>query len=183
MAASKVRHFTATGFLVHGDATLLHWHKKVQEWLPPGGHIEPNEDPVQATLREIKEETGFDVEIVPTQPPLHISNLEQVHAPHSIMIEDVADTKHGEHQHIDHIYFTRLVRNAAGNAAGLPDYDDRKPSGSPGTRPAAPDGWHWATLADLQAGNSFPTPNGDEKPPPEDVLMLGEAAIRHVSRI
>ncbi|MDP6666883.1 MAG: NUDIX domain-containing protein [Dehalococcoidia bacterium] len=164
MAAPKIRHFTATGFLVHGNATLLHWHKKVQEWLPPGGHVEPNEDPVQATLREIREETGFEVEVVPTGEPLEISNLEQVFAPHSIMIEDVVDAKFGAHQHIDHIYFTRLV-------GGTPE------------RPAAPGGWHWATLEDLQAGRSFPTPNGVNQPPPEDVLKLGEAAIRHVSGV
>ena len=72
MPNPKTRHFTATGFVVNGDATLLHWHKKVQEWLPPGGHVDLNEDPVQTTLREIKEETGFDVEIVPTQKPLRV---------------------------------------------------------------------------------------------------------------
>ena len=164
-----IRHFTATGFVVHENATLLHWHNKVQEWLPPGGHVEPNEDLVQATLREIKEETGFDIEIVPTQPSLEISNLEQVHAPYTVMIEDVVDARHGKHQHIDHIYFTRLTAETA----GLPD--------GTGEQPEAPDGWLWVTLADLQAGKSFPTPNGEKKPPPEDVLKLGEAAIRHVS--
>ena len=159
-----IRHFTATGFVVHGNATLLHWHEKVQEWLPPGGHVEPNEDLVQATLREIREETGFEAEIIPTQPSLHISNLEQVPAPYTVMIEDVVDAKHGKHQHIDHIYFTRLTEGA-------------------GNRPDAPDGWQWVTLADLQAGISFPTPNGNEKPPPEDVLKLGEAAIRHMAEM
>ena len=44
---TTVRHFTATGFVVYMDATLLHWHPKVKMWLLPGGHIEPNEDPVQ----------------------------------------------------------------------------------------------------------------------------------------
>ena len=63
---SLVRHFTATGFVVHDDAVLLHWHHKVKEWLPPGGHIEDNEDPVQAVLREINEEAGVSAEVVPT---------------------------------------------------------------------------------------------------------------------
>ena len=62
-----IRHFTATGFVINGDATLLHWHRRVQAWLPPGGHVEPDEDPVQAVLREVKEETGLDVQIIPTQ--------------------------------------------------------------------------------------------------------------------
>ena len=33
-----------------------------------GGHIEPDEDPVQAVLREVREETGLDVEIVGALP-------------------------------------------------------------------------------------------------------------------
>ena len=53
------RHFTATGFVVHRGRVALHWHPKVKAWLPPGGHIEANEDPVQAVLREIEEETGL----------------------------------------------------------------------------------------------------------------------------
>lgn len=147
---------------MHGDATLLHWHKKVQEWLPPGGHVEPNEDPVQTTLREIAEETGMQATIVPTYDRLDISNLEQVDAPHSIMIENVFDTKDGEHQHIDHIYFTRAV----------------SPNGA---RPQAPNQWIWVTRDQLETQVSFTTPNGDTRVPPEDVQKLGIAAIDHVS--
>ena len=55
---SNIRHFTATGFVVDSNAILLHWHPKVLAWLPPGGHIENNEDPVEAILREVLEETG-----------------------------------------------------------------------------------------------------------------------------
>ena len=163
------RHFTATGFVVHNNATLLHWHKKVQEWLPPGGHVDPNEDPVQTTLREIKEETGFDVEIAPTQPSLVISNLEQVHAPHSIMIEDVSDATYGKHQHIDHIYFTRLLGDASA------------PSGELSDQPDSATKWLWASLIDLESATAFETPDGELRPPPEDVLKLGTAAIKHVS--
>ena len=54
-----VRHFTATGFVVHEGHVVLHWHHKVKAWLPPGGHINENEDPVEAVLREILEETGI----------------------------------------------------------------------------------------------------------------------------
>ena len=166
MPTPKTRHFTATGFVVHGDATLLHWHKKVQEWLPPGGHVDPNEDPVQTTLREVKEETGFDVEIVPTQSEVVIGNLEQVAAPHSIMIENVVDAKHGEHQHIDHIYFARLIGDVTTATDEHPD---------------ASVGWLWASLDDLQNAVAFKTPSGELRTPPEDVLKLGHAAIQHVS--
>ena len=53
------RHFVSTTYLMDRKfpRTLLHFHKKLQSWLPPGGHIEMNEDPYQAALREIEEET------------------------------------------------------------------------------------------------------------------------------
>tara|TARA_B100000686_G_C16778906_1_gene970441 strand:- start:1580 stop:2119 length:540 start_codon:yes stop_codon:yes gene_type:complete len=171
MLKPKIRHFTATGFVVHDDATLLHWHKKVQEWLPPGGHVDENEDPVQTTLREIKEETGFDVEIIPTQPQIEISNLDQVTAPHSIMLENVFDNKEGNHQHIDHIYFTKLI------TADTEKYVELKATNE---RPEINVGWLWATLSDLKAGKKFKTPSGEMRRPPEDVLKLGSAAILHV---
>ena len=169
MPTPKIRHFTATGFVVNGDATLLHWHKKVQEWLPPGGHVDLNEDPVQTTLREIKEETGFDVEIVPTQKPLRVNNLDQIYAPHSIMIEDVVDSIYGEHQHIDHIYFTRLTSSISSPTGELSRQGDKSSS------------WLWASSTDLQSEIPFKTPKGELRTPPEDVLKLGLAAIQHVN--
>jgi len=141
----------------------------VQEWLPPGGHVDLNEDPVQTTLREIKEETGFDVEIVPTQKPLRVSNLDQIYAPHSIMIEDVVDSEHGEHQHIDHIYFTRLIGDISSPTGELSRQGDKSSS------------WLWVSSTDLQSEIPFKTPKGELRTPPEDVLKLGLAAIQHVN--
>ena len=53
--------FTAEVFIVHKDKVLLRMHDKYKIWLSVGGHIEPNEDPNQAALREVKEEVGLDV--------------------------------------------------------------------------------------------------------------------------
>ena len=154
--ANYPRHFTATGFVINGDATLLHWHHRVQAWLPPGGHVESDEDPVQAVLREVKEETGLDVEIIPTQSIPEITNLSQVPPPRTILIEDVYDQKVGKHQHIDMIYFCHV----------------------PGPRPAVPDGWVWFSKADLADGKKVTTPDGRDMAPPEDVVTLGLEGIR-----
>ncbi len=54
------------GYLIHKGRVLLIHHKKLDMWLPPGGHIEKDEDTDQAVKREFKEELGLDVEILNT---------------------------------------------------------------------------------------------------------------------
>ena len=55
------KHFTATTYIVHANQpiTLLHYHRKLRTWLPPGGYLEKNETPFEAAIREIHEETGI----------------------------------------------------------------------------------------------------------------------------
>ena len=155
------RHFVATAFVVYDDAVLLHWHRKVKGWLPPGGHLEPNEDSVQAVLREVLEETGLDVNVVPTVSPFQVENIEQVQPPVTILIEDIPDDSEGPHKHIDFIYFT-VPKEA-------PD--------------SVPPGWKWFTRKQLEDG--FPATNeeGVSEPPPEDVIVLGIAAIDAARRM
>ena len=51
-----IRHFTASGIVLSGDDhVLLVEHRKLGCWLYPGGHIDANEDPAQAVLREVVE--------------------------------------------------------------------------------------------------------------------------------
>ena len=152
------RHFTATGYVVRDGATLLHWHAKVKAWLPPGGHVEPNEDPVQAVLREAWEETGLRVEVVGAPPAPELGYPEQVAPPFTIMVEDIDDPA-GAHQHIDLIYFLRPL-----DGAGAP----------------LRDGWRWVTRAELAEGAPLPIDGGGSAPPPEDVRLLAEHAFRAV---
>lgn len=157
---TTVRHFTATGFVVYMDATLLHWHPKVKMWLPPGGHIEPNEDPVQAVLREVEEETGVKAEVVPTGTRVELVYPEQVHAPFTIEIEDIDDPVQGWHQHIDMIYFCKPV------GAGAPQ--------------TVSDGWLWVSKDELADGRALDTGNGVVVAPPEDVRVLAGYAFEVV---
>ncbi len=139
----------------------MHWHRKVKAWLPPGGHVEANEDPVQAALREVLEETGLRVDIVPTVPLLPMPNIEQVQPPVTILIEDIPDDGEGPHKHIDFIYFT-------------------VPKESPDV---VPPGWKWFTRDELIEGSAAINENGVTAPPPDDVLQLGIAAIEAVERM
>ena len=155
---SMVRHFTATGFVVHDRRVLLHWHPKVQAWLPPGGHIDENEDPVQAVLREIVEETGVVAEVVSTVPSFGLDYPTQLPPPFTIMVEDIRDPAVGDHQHIDMIYFCRLV----------------------GLSGPLKDGWLWAAEKDLADGKALKGRGAPVVPPPDDVRLLAMEAIRVV---
>jgi 8-oxo-dGTP pyrophosphatase MutT (NUDIX family) len=108
------RHLTATGFVVDNSRTLLHWHRRLQQWMPPGGHIEADEDPVQAVLREIREETGLTAAIVPQNPRLAFQQPEQLPAPYTILIEEIPGPDE-PHQHIDLIYFCRPIDSTLGD--------------------------------------------------------------------
>ena len=52
------------GFIFDMDKVLLIHHKKLGLWLPVGGHMDRNETPDDALLREIKEETNLSVKIL-----------------------------------------------------------------------------------------------------------------------
>lgn len=50
------------------DQLLLVDHKKAELWLPPGGHVEPDEDPRETVRREAKEELGIEAEFLFNEP-------------------------------------------------------------------------------------------------------------------
>lgn len=56
--------FTTSAFVLHPneDKLLLLKHRKIGKWLQPGGHIELNENPLQALRHELEEETGLTPE-------------------------------------------------------------------------------------------------------------------------
>ena len=158
------RHFTATGFVIQGDRTLLHWHQRLEAWMPPGGHIEPHEDPVQAVLREIHEETGVTAEIIPSVPALPFTYPGQVQPPYTILLEDSREPGQ-PHQHIDLIYFCREVDSLpAERRAAAHD----RPAGD----------FHWADEAALRANHPLDlAARGVAVPIAEDVRLLALKAI------
>ncbi len=45
--------------------TALVWHPRLECWLPSGGHVENTENIAEAAIREVREETGLDVQLLP----------------------------------------------------------------------------------------------------------------------
>ncbi|HXE43048.1 MAG TPA: NUDIX domain-containing protein [Candidatus Baltobacteraceae bacterium] len=95
--------FTVAIFVVHDKKILLIHHRKLDKWLPLGGHIELDEDPEQAALREAKEESGLDVELLGERPPTTSPGTRALIAPRFLDIHRISDT----HEHIGMIYWAR----------------------------------------------------------------------------
>jgi ADP-ribose pyrophosphatase YjhB (NUDIX family) len=53
------RAFSVAIFARQGGAILLVRHRRLGTWLPVGGEIEPGETPLEAAVRELREETGL----------------------------------------------------------------------------------------------------------------------------
>ena len=118
MELSKIKsHFTATGIVFNKEGQFLfHFHPKIGCWLPPGGHIEENEEPQNAALREIEEETGLQCECLCYQPDLMLNlvnnDVIELIKPLAILKEPINDKKQGFHYHIDMIYLCRPLAHS-----------------------------------------------------------------------
>lgn len=131
------RHFTATVYIVEGGATALHRHDRLEIRVPPGGHVDRDELPHEAGLREVREETGLEATLVAETPRIDAPAGEALPDPAYVMLYDVDVHENGRvaHQHIDHVYFARVESREI-----APD----------GTDEANPEAWEWYTASDLE---------------------------------
>ena len=103
--------FTAEVFIVHGNRVLLRRHRKFDSiWLSVGGHIEPDEDPVTAAVREVKEEVGLDVTLYDGYQRFraHEEGYRDLIPPVALARHKVND----QHEHVIHVYFATAATNA-----------------------------------------------------------------------
>jgi 8-oxo-dGTP pyrophosphatase MutT (NUDIX family) len=100
------KHFTASALIIDNGRVLLLHHKKLGVWLYPGGHVEKNETPDQTVIREVKEETGLDIEII-GEKDNNLADIDTdisvLHSPYVILCELV-----GNHYHNDIIYLCKI---------------------------------------------------------------------------
>lgn len=196
-AGAMLRHFTVSGFLVDGGRTALHWHRRSQMWLPAGGHVEANEDPVQAVVREVLEETGIEAAVVGGGRRFSFEVPVQIAPPMTIQIEDIPWAPA-----IEGPGATRAATGGDDGGAAEPREANIGAKAQPQAIDAA-DGPHqhidmiyalrplraadaarlnpafsWISEAQLRSGEPIALAScGVDVPPPEDVRELGIAAI------
>lgn len=100
------KHFTVSVFVVFEEKVLLHLHKKAQMILPLGGHIEENELPQEACLREAKEESGLDIVLYDPRDG-QLSDLCQLDQESLLVnpIHTITGQVGPDHHHIDFVYY------------------------------------------------------------------------------
>jgi ADP-ribose pyrophosphatase len=99
--STKQGHITASGLVIKDGKALLIFHPYIKQWMQPGGHIDEGEEPIQAAIREVFEETGVVCE------PLN-GFLEPI----DIDLHEIpVNTKkaEGSHLHIDLLFILKVI--------------------------------------------------------------------------
>jgi 8-oxo-dGTP pyrophosphatase MutT (NUDIX family) len=122
--------FTVEVFIVYHNMVLLRLHDKYNKWLSVGGHIELDEDPIEAAIREVKEEVGLDVKLIGETIDVDQTRVDykELMPPRFLNQHKINET----HKHISFVYFAKSENDEV-VASG----DDRS------------DNWHWFTLQEL----------------------------------
>lgn len=149
----KTRDMTATSFVVWGEYTLLHRHRKLGKILPPGGHIEANETPDAAAVREVKEETGLDVILLSAHEAIPPAPIPALTTPMAVLLEDIGEG----HQHVDLLYLAVVA-------------DGPERIASHDVEPPEVEGFFWFHRSELESEDLLP-----------DVRYYGLQAIAQVA--
>ncbi len=96
--------YTASAFIIRDGKILFMDHEKLGQWIQPGGHIEGDETPDQAARREVREETGFEIEFIDGEQPEDFSEEEDLPVPFHTNIHRIRDG----HLHYDLMYLARI---------------------------------------------------------------------------
>lgn len=150
------RHFVATVYVVHDGATCLHEHDRLGMWLPPGGHVDRGELPHEAAVRECREETGLDVDLLLRRGNIESRTVQSLPRAQHFLLEDIniCEDEVG-HQHMDFVFYGR-----AGSREIRPSDGE-----------AEPGAWQWFTPSDIRQHRDRLE---------RDVVEIGQKAIETV---
>jgi len=108
------QHFTASAVVLCRNHILMVHHKRIAAWLPPGGHIDAGEMPHEAAVREVREETGVEVNVL--SEPMPISDDPDAFFLHSpLCMHGVRAVEKGtEVYHVDIAFLCRVQDDSEG---------------------------------------------------------------------
>ncbi len=96
--------------LIEKGRTLLLFHKKLEKWMYPGGHVDEGELPHECAIRETMEETGIEAELLNPYgrgwKKIDDSDAIDLPIPLSVIYETVKYSV-GIHMHFDMVYLGR----------------------------------------------------------------------------
>jgi len=108
--AEKItRHFTTATFVVCNQKVLMIYHRKLQRWLPPGGHLMSNELPEEGALREVMEETGIQAALWNKESSTLPEDVRILTPPVHMQLEKIPTDP--VHYHIDFIFYATCSEN------------------------------------------------------------------------
>jgi 8-oxo-dGTP diphosphatase len=99
--AKPTREFLSTVYIVRDGKVLLTFNKKVGKFIPLGGHIEKDELPCYSAVREAKEESGFDIELI------NAKNFDNQNLVQNLNIQ--LDVIKPDHHHINLSYTGKII--------------------------------------------------------------------------
>jgi 8-oxo-dGTP pyrophosphatase MutT (NUDIX family) len=100
---------TASAFIFRTDfdqpKIILHLHKKLGAYMQFGGHIELHENPWQAIVHELREESGYDIDQLQIlQPKVRLTNLSDNAIIHPQSVSHTTHPLGNDHFHTDSAY-------------------------------------------------------------------------------
>ncbi len=108
-------------FVFNSDYTSLLFIRRDKppfagQFLPPGGHVELGENPLEAAVREVREETGLEIEVMDFRPgsPI-VLDSRTIRMPEPIRVQMEYIDRH--HKHVDFI----LMGEVTGGSDRIPD--------------------------------------------------------------
>lgn len=106
------KQFTASVWILSNSnpkKMLLIHHKKLGKWQQPGGHIEQFENPIDAAVREVKEEAGIDINFLFGQIQIVDEDGSLLPAPKFLMEQTIpAYGEEPKHYHLDIQYVVEV---------------------------------------------------------------------------
>lgn len=100
---------------------LVH-HRRLNAWVPPGGHVDPGELPHQTAAREVLEETGVAIEVLQTDPGFENEDPQAFLPPQPLFVQCVTAKEDGLlNYHFDLVYLCRPQKKTLSARSGPDD--------------------------------------------------------------